>query len=820
MSILRWKQKVMFADGGVLRDSGGGGGAPSSGTTYNTNIPEYAKPYVTNMLGATQAQLFNTNKVQTGTTDSGEPIYENQITGFKPYQPYSTNVNDYFAGYSPLQQQAQAEISNLKTPGQFGMGTDLSAQGGQNLMQTAVPAMAYGSQGAGIGAMGIGASQAGFGAGQAYENQATNPNDIARYMSPYMQNVVDYQKSQALRDFQMGQPMMQAKAVGQGAFGGNRLALQQSEAQRGLMSQLQGIEAQGAQKAFDTAQQAQQYRANLGLQGLGAGYQGLGVGLQGVQTGLQGVQGAQAGYQGAVGAGGTLGNIGAQQSQSDLARIALMNEIGGQMQGFEQGKYNQGISNYATAQQYPMMQLGFMSNMLRGLPRQSTTTQSYQATPSTYQQGVGGIGVLAGAKQAGLFKEGGTVKGLAGGGTVAFADTGAVQANPDSGATRGIQAQLASMDIEQLKQIAVTSPSEQVREMANELIAQKEIQAQAEQRAEQSMPQQPMMPSQGIAAAPAGSMDTLQAAGGGIIAFANKGTVPDVKDINTLESDEERLARIQKQQGLVGITGKPMEGYGKYIADQIAAQGDAESKMKGYNLMDIASRFGTTTGGMLYAGQKAVQESLPDIIKRRESLSTREGQLMKGQAEIENADRLEKMGFIKEGNDEREKGLNRIKDLQVANINKEATLRAAATSAGRPTDLMNIYKVKLAALGKTENPNDPEVQNKAMTQAISEYQMTGPKVAAIEAGKATEAIKSDPEVGQKGTLTQQLKILELKKEPNEKEQAKIKDLKNQIEDKKAVLRSRIERTQNQPTADNTPKVPRRRFNAAGEEISG
>jgi hypothetical protein len=213
---------------------------------------------------------------------------------------------------------------------------------------------------------------------------------------------VDYQKSQALRDFQMAQPMMAAKSVGQGAFGGNRLALQQAESQRGLMSQLQGIEAQGAQKAFDTAQQAQQYRANLGLQGLGAGYQGLGLGLQGTQTGLQGVQGAQAGYQGAVGAGGTLGNIGAQQSQSDLARIALMAQLGGQMQGFEQGKINQGISDYSTQQQYPMMQLGLMSNMLRGLPMQSTTTQSYQAQPPIGQQAAGlGLGALGAYKAFG-----------------------------------------------------------------------------------------------------------------------------------------------------------------------------------------------------------------------------------------------------------------------------------------------------------------------------------------------------------------------------------------------------------------------------------
>lgn len=820
MSILRYKQKVMFADGGVLRDGGGGGGgAPGPSTTYNTNIPEYAKPYVTNMMGATQRQLFNTKKVggtpghwetRGGTGDAstqrnygdtdgapgsrggaeqvwveGTPETE-EIVGFKPYQPYSTNVNDYFAGPSPLQLQSYQSAANLRTPEQIIEGSKMAAQGGQGLMGTALPAM-------GISGMAAGA-------GQAYENQATNAADVARYMSPYMQNVVDYQKAQALRDFQMGQPMMQAKAAGQGAFGGNRLALQQAEAQRGLMSQLQGIEATGAQTAFDRAQAAQQYRANLGLQGM--------------QTGLQGLGTAQTGLSGGVSAGSALGNLGGQQLGAQTGIIQLQNQLGTQQQQMEQAKINQAIQDYATAQQYPLMQLGFMSNMLRGLPLQATTTQSYQATPGLYQQGVGMIGTLAGAKQAGLFRKGGVVKGLAGGGAIRYADTGAVEANPESGVTRGIQAQLASMTEEQLKQVAATSASEEIRAMANEMIAKKEIEKQAEQRAQQSMVQQPAQP-QGIAAAPAGSMDTLGAAGGGIIAFANRGAVPDV---DTLESDEERLARIMKQPELVGITGKPMEGYGKYIAEQIGKQGERESQMKGYNLMDIASRFGTITGGPLYAAQQAVQGASPDIQKRLETFQTREGQLMKGQAEIENADRLERLGFIKEANAEREKGLTRMKDLEVANINARAHMAAAS----RPTDLMNIYRVELANLVQQTNgnPNDPALQKKAMDQAAAVYGMTGAKVAAIESGKATEAIKNDPDIGQKGVLTQQLKILKLKKEPNEKEKAKIAELEGQIEDKKAVLRSRIERTQNQPTADNTPKAPRRRFNAAGEEISG
>jgi hypothetical protein len=518
MSILIYKNKIMLADGGVLRDSGGGGGSGTT-KTETSNIPEYARPYVENMLGATQSQLF---KMGPPTVDESGVTTPGQIIGFNEYRPYSANVNDYFAGFSPLQQQAQGEIGGLGRPEQFAMGTNLANQGGQNLMGTAAPAMGYGSQGAGIGGLGVAASQQGFGAGQAYEQAATSPGDVSRYMSPYMQNVVDYQKSQALRDFQIGQPMMAAKAVGQGAFGGNRLALQQSEAQRGLMSQLQGIQATGTQKAFEDAQQAQQYRANLGLQGLGAGYQGLQTGLQGIQTGLQGVQGAQAGYQGAVGAGGTLGNIGAQQSQSDLARIALMNEIGGQVQGFEQGKINQGISNYATAQQYPYMQLGMMSNMLRGLPMQSTTTQSYQ-NPSAFSQigglaatGLGAYGAAGGFRN----KKGGAIK-------VKKYDVGGA-----------VEADLEAMEPARLAEIAKTSPSQEIREKATRILVEKRMAAQAQQ-------------SMGLASAPAPNMDGMATlAGGGIVAFA---TGKAVKDPTLEMGGEDTVSRYLEKFGY----GKP-----------------------------------------------------------------------------------------------------------------------------------------------------------------------------------------------------------------------------------------------------------------------
>jgi hypothetical protein len=232
---------------------------------------------------------------------------------------------------------------------------------------------------AGLGSLGIAGQAAG--AGQQYNQMAQDPRAMQGFMSPYMQNVVDFQKQSALRDFQTAQPMRQAQAVAKGAFGGSRQAIENAEAQRNLNTQLQGIQATGSQKAFEDAQRQQQFGAQLGMQGYGAALQGLG----------------QAGQ-----AAGTLGQLGTQQLGAQQNIINLQSQAGAQQQAQEQQKINQSIQDYATAQQYPYMQLGIMNSMLRGLPLQSSTTQMYQAQPSTGQQLMGyGLGALGAYKAFG-----------------------------------------------------------------------------------------------------------------------------------------------------------------------------------------------------------------------------------------------------------------------------------------------------------------------------------------------------------------------------------------------------------------------------------
>jgi hypothetical protein len=148
--------------------------------------------------------------------------------------------------------------------------------------------------------------------------------------------------------------------------------------------------------------QTQQFGAGLGLQGIQTGLQGIQAGMQGIGQGLQGVGAQQAGFAGAGQAASTLGNLGSQQLAGQQGIINLQSQMGGQQQALEQQKITQAIQDYATAQQYPMMQLGMMNALLRGLPLQQTTTQQYQAQPGIAQQALGlGLGGAAALKAFG-----------------------------------------------------------------------------------------------------------------------------------------------------------------------------------------------------------------------------------------------------------------------------------------------------------------------------------------------------------------------------------------------------------------------------------
>jgi soluble cytochrome b562 len=379
MSILIGKNKVLghtYQGGGK---GGGGGGNTTTSTSQTSNIPDYAQPYVENMLESTQRQIYTTDPV------TGER------TGFTPYVPYSKNASDYLAPFQPMQVQAQEGIKNLQVPGAIGAG-----------------------------AMGS------FFAGQNYANQMQDPASMASYMNPYQQGVTDIAKNAAVREAQMAQNASNLGAARQGTYGGARQTLANSERERNLMSNLSNIQAQGSSQAYQQAIANQQFGAGLGMQGYGQAGQLAGQGLK---------------------------------AQQDL--YGLQNQYGGQQQAQEQQKISQSVQDFANQQQYPLMQLGTMSNMLRGLPMQSANTNQYVAAPNALTQGIGLAGAGASIYNA-LKKEGGVIKEMASGGITSI---------PRYDVGGSVRAKLEMMPLEKLQSYKSESPA--IQEMVEEILRDK-----------------------------------------------------------------------------------------------------------------------------------------------------------------------------------------------------------------------------------------------------------------------------------------------------------------------------------------------------------
>ena len=417
---------------------GGGGGGPTTSTTQTSNIPDWLRPQVETALGTATQQIFNVDQ-------SGN------ITGFRPYVPYSTKPTDYVAGFSPMQTQAFQSAANLQTPKQFGAASNLAAGAGQGAMGTVQPSMQYGASGAQYGTLGanigrgalgygqagadigqqaVGAAGQGFGAQAAYQSQATNPAAVQAYMNPYVEASLAPQLQLMNQQQQLQNQQIAAQGVKSGAFGGSRQAVAQGLNQQNYDLARQQAIAQGYNQAFQQAQQAQQFGANLGIQGLGAGTQALQAGLagqqvglqgvqgalagtaqgmQGAQMGLQGVQGAQAGYGLANQAAANLGQLGTAQLGAQQNIIGLQGQLGQQQQQYQQSLINQAIQNYATAQQYPQQQLAFYNSLLRGYATPTTSVANYQASPSPMSQ-IAGLGLTGAAAYGMMKKKGGVIK--------------------------------------------------------------------------------------------------------------------------------------------------------------------------------------------------------------------------------------------------------------------------------------------------------------------------------------------------------------------------------------------------------------------------
>jgi len=373
-----------------------------------------------------------------------------------------------------------------------------------------------------------------------------------------------------------------------------------SENRRNMNTAMNQMIGQGYNNAFGQAQQAQQFGANLGLQG------------QQAQLGA---------LQGQLGSANQLAGLGGQQLQAQQGIYNLQNQLGAQQQGQQQNMINQAVQNYATAQQYPFMQLGILNSMLRGLPMQQSSTQMYQAPPSTLAQlgSLGSIGLGAyGAMnpQTPSAKEGGllSIKRMAAGGNAipmkSYSDQqlNNVVRSPVSSLMADIYARSLLKDHAYLK----SNP------MAANLISQ------------QQMPQALPPPEMMANAAPMrtgldniGTGEMTQMAGGGLLAFADEGIVPtpDTTFIPRKKSGEVDLNEMYARNIIEGANMGVDKGAQKEM-DALRAQITQRDKDKwNYGLMKGGFKGLQNTSPYAAVGLGALGEGVLDYVGKEDTES-------------------------------------------------------------------------------------------------------------------------------------------------------------------------------------------------------
>jgi hypothetical protein len=343
-----------YAKGGSVKHFVGGGTTAPAGTMgVESNLSNWAGPYVTNMLGQGQA-LAN-----------------------MPYQAY---MGPLTAGQSSVQNQGFNAASNLTMPSSL----TSAAQTAGSVASVAEALPGYDST--------------------TFSNQYTAPTayspttssfDSAQaktYMNPYLEQSLKPQLDEARRQSLITQQQNDARMTQGGAFGGGRNAIMNAETQRSLGSNLANITGQGYNTAYSNAMnqfnadqqrkmQEAQFGAQQGMTGaqLGAQYglagqqateqskqYGAGYGLQGLNTGLQAAQ--------------TQGALGTQINQAGLGNLNAMLTAGAQQRGIESEGIAADKAQFEEARANPYKMVQYQQSLLQGLP---LAAQSYQGIEPT-----------------------------------------------------------------------------------------------------------------------------------------------------------------------------------------------------------------------------------------------------------------------------------------------------------------------------------------------------------------------------------------------------------------------------------------------------
>ena len=329
-----------------------------------------------------------------------------QALSYEDYIPYE---GPRVAGFSPEQLGAQQGIKSIAQ-----RDMPLMRQAGQIASRSAQgsPLMASSTYNAAPIYTGV----RGFGP-EAYLAAGQQGFDANRYMSPYLENVMDRQQRRAVQRFDEGRAGRNAQAIKSGAFGGSRQAVGDFLARREMSERLGDIEAQQLEKGYQSgrsqfeADRAARFKA-LGMsdaQALSLAKQQSQEQIateeakrQAASQNLQAQIANQKAMETAMGRGlkgaGVLADLTKQEQALDLQRLKSLSDVGTQRQGMLQQAYDTAYEDFLKQREYPYEQLERFSGMLQGLPVTPSYTKSFYSpranpTAQLLQTGLGAYGM-------------------------------------------------------------------------------------------------------------------------------------------------------------------------------------------------------------------------------------------------------------------------------------------------------------------------------------------------------------------------------------------------------------------------------------------
>ena len=402
-------ESVTRKEGGRIIYGGGGGGGPTSSTVTQSNVPDWLRPQVENVLMGAGRNLFQTKKVDSGQKDeAGNIIYNEDITGTKPFTPYSTDPSKYVAGFSPLQQQVQYNAANLMMPGQFNQATGYANQAAQGGLNTANQAAGYGNAGFQSGQMG---QSLGTQGGQYYGGMGAQAG-MQGQQSGLMGQQLGMQGGQFYGGMGAGYGQ-QAAQLANTALGYGQRASTIGDMALQAQQTGQGITAQSQRLADQQAAAGQQYAAQM--------------------TDPYAVQRYMNPYQSAV----TDVQLQGAQRQADIARTqrgaqaARAGAFGGSRQAIENAEANRALAS--------------QQDMIRAQGQQAAYEKAVQAMQYGSNLGLQGLG---GAQSGlGTALQGGQL-GLSGIGQALAGQQGALSGVGQAGAMYGLGMQGAGVGLQ------------------------------------------------------------------------------------------------------------------------------------------------------------------------------------------------------------------------------------------------------------------------------------------------------------------------------------------------------------------------------------